>query len=89
MQLARDCSDHALDVRVLPGRTRGRNHVGDAHSLTRSRKTNAVGRVAMAEEIARGSSLGMPRQLVAQSTHSSANFSGYAPNPPAKRNRFS
>ena len=32
-QLATDCSDHALDVRILPGGTRGRNHLGDAHSF--------------------------------------------------------
>src|SRR6202022_639889 len=52
-QLATDCPDHALDVRILPGRTRGRNHLGDAHSFDPLAEDDAVGRVAISDEIAR------------------------------------
>ncbi len=38
-QLATDCSAHALDIRILQRRTRGRNQFGDANSFDPLAKT--------------------------------------------------
>ena len=50
---ATDRTDHALDVRVLPGRSRRRDHFRDVHRFDPVAEIRAIRRIAIAHQIAR------------------------------------
>src|SRR5947209_18689784 len=52
-ELAADRADHALGERVLPGRTRCGEDLGDADALHPSAKLGAVDAVTITEQVAR------------------------------------
>src|SRR5437879_4164976 len=52
-ELAADRADHALGERVLPGRTRCGEDLGDADALHPSAKLGAVDTVTITEQVAR------------------------------------
>jgi len=51
-ELSADGADHALNKRVLPGRARGCENLGDADGLHPSAKLGAIDAVAIAQQIA-------------------------------------
>jgi hypothetical protein len=51
-ELSADGADHALDVRVLPGRARGCENLGGANGLHPSAKLGAIDAVAIAQQVA-------------------------------------
>ena len=48
-ELSADGADHTLDKRVLPGRARGCENLGDADGLHPSAKLGAIDAVAIAQ----------------------------------------
>jgi hypothetical protein len=58
---ATDRTDHALDVRVLPGRAWRRDDFRDPHGLDPAAEVPAIRGIAIAQQIARAVSTGTPR----------------------------
>ena len=65
--LAAQCTDHAFDKRILPGRTRRRYHFFDAHGLHDLLERRAVDRIAVPDDELRRR---VPRPRLADLLHS-------------------